>query len=225
MRTDAPMRDEIERALRWDPRVGDAAIGVTVERGVATLRGAVGSYARRRAAEEIAHRLAGARDVANEITVQLPLEHLRPDDEVARAVRHALEWDVTVPHERIFCAVSQGWVTLDGAVDQADERAAAEEAILKLVGVRGITNNITIEGQRVAAHEVRAQITAALERRAQDAARRLEVTIDDGQVTVGGQVRCWAEKEAVLLATRTTPGMRQVVDRLLIVPEMAMPHP
>jgi osmotically-inducible protein OsmY len=40
-RTDAEIKADIERELWWDPRIGSTKIVVTVEDGVATLRGEV----------------------------------------------------------------------------------------------------------------------------------------------------------------------------------------
>ena len=60
---DAIVREAVTRELCWDPRVEDAELSADVERGVVTLRGTVSSYARRQAAEEAAHRVAGVRDV------------------------------------------------------------------------------------------------------------------------------------------------------------------
>jgi osmotically-inducible protein OsmY len=41
LRTDAELEDQIELALRWDPRVGADSIDVSVQAGVVTLRGEV----------------------------------------------------------------------------------------------------------------------------------------------------------------------------------------
>jgi len=219
MKTDAQVREEVERELSGDPRVEEGGISVTVARGIVSLTGTVSSYARRQCAEEAAHRVAGVLDVANELRVQLPLGMIRADTDLAYAVRHALEWDVAVPDEHILSTVSGGWVTLEGVVDAAHEHDDAERAIHNLVGVRGVTNKIAFRTPRVEPEVIRHQIVQALERRADDTADRVAIAVRGTTAIVSGQVRSWAEKEAVLAAARVTPGVQGVEDKLLIVPE------
>ena len=57
------------RELKWDSRIDWATINVEVNAAVATLTGAVSSYAQKIAAQEAAHRVAGVLDVANDIEV------------------------------------------------------------------------------------------------------------------------------------------------------------
>jgi osmotically-inducible protein OsmY len=77
----------------------------------------VDSWAKRLAAQEAAHRVAAVLDVANDITVKRPGWPVLTDTELAQAVRHALEWDVLVPHDQITSTVSDGDVTLEDTLD------------------------------------------------------------------------------------------------------------
>jgi osmotically-inducible protein OsmY len=66
----------------------------------------------------------------------LPDTLQRTDTEIARAVRWALEWDVSVPDQFIESSVSNGWVTLEGTVEKPRQRHDAERAVRNLAGVR-----------------------------------------------------------------------------------------
>jgi osmotically-inducible protein OsmY len=145
-RTDIELQEEVLRELKWDARVDPADVGVTIDDGIVTLAGTVGSYAERMAAVEAAHRVRGVQDVANELEVRLPDVLQRTDTELARAVRWALEWDVFVPDEGIQSSVSNGWVTLEGTVKKPAQREDAARAIRNLAGVRGVTNDIAAVG-------------------------------------------------------------------------------
>ena len=46
--------------------------------------------------------------------------------------------------DRIKVKVSNGWVTLEGDVDHYYQRAAAERAVQPLLGVRGVSNFLTL---------------------------------------------------------------------------------
>ena len=115
-KTDSQIQQDVLRELKWDTRVEETDVGVEVDRAVVTLTGTVSSYAKRMAAQEAAHRVAGVLDVVNDIQVHLPGSLARTDTEIAQAVRHALEWDVVVPDTQIRSTVSDGWVTLEGDV-------------------------------------------------------------------------------------------------------------
>lgn len=145
MRTDTDIQQDVLRALNEDPRLDDATIRVTVDRGVVTLTGTVGSHALKLAAQEAAHQVHDVHDVANDVRVQAPDPQALTDTMLAHEVRRALEWHVRVPDERIRSTVSDGWVTLDGTVEFPHERADAERAVSQITGVCGVTNNIEVE--------------------------------------------------------------------------------
>jgi osmotically-inducible protein OsmY len=216
MKSDVQIQQEVLRELRWDTRVDATEIGVTVHTGVVTLTGTVGSWAKRAAAEEAAHRVAGVHDVANGVQVKLPSSLERTDSEIAEAVRHALEWDVFVPDTRIQSTVSDGRVTLGGTVDTAAEREDAERAVRNLAGVRGVVNKIRVAPAVRLPGDVKKAIEEALERRAQHEAKRIEVQVEEGRVILRGHVRSWAEKEAIVGAVGHAPGVQTVEDRLHI---------
>lgn len=217
-RSDRELAQHLSRELRWDSRIGTSNINVEVADAVATLTGTVSSYARKIAAQEAAHRVAGVLDVANDIEVKPVDLFARTDTEIASAVRSALEWDALVPNEQITSTVSDGWVTLEGDVDYWREREDAERAILRLNGVVGVINKITIHKRPVDPKELREQIEYALERRADREAERLRVDVHDGAVDLWGRVHSWQEKRAVLGSISHAPGVSRVVDHLRIDP-------
>lgn len=154
-KSDTEIKQKVLRELKWDSRITWSEIGVKVFEGVVTLTGTVDSYAKKLAAQQAAHRIDGVLDVANEVEVRPTGEFTRTDSDIALAVRHILQWDALVPDERIHSTVSEGWVTLEGEVDLWREREDAERAVLRLDGVIGIINKITITPARISAGELR----------------------------------------------------------------------
>jgi osmotically-inducible protein OsmY len=219
-RTDSEIQLDVIRELKWDTRVKETEVGVVVDHGIVTLSGTVNSWAKRIAAKEAAHRVRGVRDVANEVEVHLPGAHGRTDAEVAGAVRHALAWDVFVPHDAITSTVTRAWVTLEGRVESWNQRDAAERAILNLVGVQGVTNKLEVAPPPALSLDVRAAIETALERRAEREACRIDGEVADGHVTLSGRVHSFREKQAVLGAAKGTAGVRVVEDLLEVADEL-----
>lgn len=213
---DGTLREEVSKELRWDSRVACAGIDVSAEGGVVTLRGSVPTAAKKDAAQEAAHRVAGVLDVVNDISVDVG--HGRRDLLIARAVRDALEGDVLVPGDRITSTVSDGWVTLEGEVGNLREWEEAEHAVLNLRGVVGVVNKLRVTPPKADLEELRAQIEDALERRADREAERLRIEVRDGAVELWGRVHSWQERRAVVGSISHAPGVREVKDHIRIDP-------
>jgi osmotically-inducible protein OsmY len=212
--TDIQIHRDVLEEFKWDPRVDETEVGIEVDTGVVTLTGTITSWAKRVAAERAARRVRDVLDIINDITVMMPGGLTRTDAEIAEAVRHALQWDAFVLDDTITSTVSDGRVTLIGAVDRLSERDDAERAVRNLNGVKAVVNWITVRPATPSSGAVRAAIERALERRAEREARQITVEIHDGIVTLTGPVRSWAERRAVLGAARFTPAVRAVQDHL-----------
>jgi osmotically-inducible protein OsmY len=217
-KSDSDIKQSVLSELKWDTRVVETEVGVTVERGIVTLTGTVDSYAKKVAAHEAAHRVSGVLDVANDILVRVPGVKSRTDADIARAVRNALYWDVWVDQERITSTVSNGFVVLEGDVSLLRERDDVERTIRRLGGVRGVDNRIRVKPASIKAEEVRKAIEEALERRAEREGRHIKVEVHDGAVKLSGRVRSWAEKRAILGTVSHAPGVRAVDENLYVDP-------
>lgn len=217
-KNDNEIKQQVLRELKWDSRIGWAQIGVDVRDGVVALTGVVSSFAKKSAAQQAAHRIRGVLDVANAIEVRPDALIARTDADIARGIRQVLEWDALVPDERIKSTVSDGWITLEGDVDCWREREDAEQAVLRLVGVIGVTNMLTIKPSQIAAEVLRDEIECALERRADREAERLRIDVKNGAVELWGRVHSWQEKRAVLGSITHMQGVSAVKDHIRIDP-------
>jgi osmotically-inducible protein OsmY len=157
-------------------------------------------------------------DVADDLVVKIPTAWSRTDEDLAKAVRSALKWDAFVPDDRITTTVSNGDVTLQGSVDTWYQRSEAERAVHRLTGVRVVTNQITVTGKLADPVQIKRDIEDALERQADREAKRINVAVRDGVITLTGAVRTWAEKRAVEGAAEFAPGVRRMDSRLTVDP-------
>ena len=139
------IEDDILGALTDDPRLpAPGEIAVKAYDGTVTLRGTVGTFAQRRAAEKDAKGVTGVFDVDNELQVRLMDEYAREDAEIRGAALQTLMWDSELPSGAIDVKVMDGWVTLEGYVNHQHQSDAAFEDVSKLFGIVGITNEIKV---------------------------------------------------------------------------------
>lgn len=211
---DAEIQQDVIRELKWDSRVDETDVGVEVDAGIVTLTGRVSSWAKKLAAAEAAHRVFGVLDVANDVHVQVTGEH--SDTDIAKAVRDALRWDVLVADEKIASTVEHGIITLTGTVNTVAQREDALRAVRNLSGVRAVNDRIAVVPPKVDPADVKRAIEEALERQVEREAKRIVVKVSDGNVVLSGNVRSWAERQAVAGAAGSIPGVQKVDVRLRV---------
>ena len=215
--TDRRLQENVQAALDWEPSVDTADIGVTVDTGVVTLRGDVKTYAEKSNAERVTLGVYGVKAVANDLNVRIGTGLERTDSDIALAAVNALKWNTQVPADKVSVTIRQGWVTLKGDVDWNFQRDSAGRAVRDLPGVVGLTNTVTVK-PRVSIADVESKIEAALKRSAERDARRINVAVADGKVTLTGNVHAWFERDEARRAAWAAPGVKIVEDWLAVVP-------
>ncbi len=215
MKTDTQVQHDVLAELKWEPSVNAAHIGVEVNEGVVTLAGHVNSYAEKWDAERAALRVAGVKALAVEMDVKLAFSSKRTDADIAASAENALAWSTYTPKGRVKVMVENGWVTLTGDVDWEYQRKTAHKAVRYLMGVTGVSNNIALKPE-VSLSAVKVDIEPALKRRASADAKKISVDIDGTEVTLSGTVHSWDERDTARNSAWSTPGVRNVVDKMVI---------
>jgi osmotically-inducible protein OsmY len=214
---DKQMRQRVLDELEFEPSIDATHIGVTAEDGVVTLSGHVGSYSEKFDIERAVRRIKGVTAIAEEIEVRYPGDKKISDDEIAKRAVNILEWYAIVPQEAVHVTVQRGRVTLSGQVNWQYQKKAAEDAVRKLSGTIGISNNITI-APKVEPSDVQKKIEDALRRRAEVEAKTIRINVRDrNKISLEGMVDSWDEREAAENAAWSVAGVQAVDNRLTIV--------
>ena len=217
MKSDSEIERDVRDELKWDPDLDADDVAVSVKNGVVTLAGFTRSYADRLEAEAAAKRVAGVHAVANDIEVRLPAIDQRPDPDIARDAVAALKSELPISHDRIKVIVKDGWVTLEGAVEWQYQKNAADTAVRKVKGVKGVTNVITVK-PKVEPTDIKRKIQDAFKRNAEVDANRITVETSGSEVILKGTVRSWIEREEAERVAWSAPGVTHVEDRIVVNP-------
>jgi osmotically-inducible protein OsmY len=216
MKTDSELQHNVQAALKLDPRVTHELIRVSVHRGVVTLSGSVSSYTEKCAAEKLAQKAFDVKAVVNKVEVKLLGIDFRYDHEIAEAATGALQWNSEVPLSSVNARVRNGIVQLSGEVEWNFQRNAAKHCVEKLIGVKKVSNEITLRFRMIHANAVKENIREALKTETSHGDDRISVEVLGNKVVLSGEVDTFSEKEEARYAAWMSPGVLNVENNLRV---------
>jgi len=215
MKTNQELQKDVQDAIKWEPLLHAAEIGVTANEGVVTLTGTVDSYSKKVEAEEAAKNVGGVKAVAEEITIRYGGYDKKSDTEIATEILNAWKWSWEVPADRIKIKVENGWVTMEGELEWHYQQEAAKKAIKNFSGVMGVTSNIKIKSETHDAIE-KSDIECALERNSSVDDIGIQVHVEGNNVTLKGKVNSFYAKDEAEQIAWNAPGVWTVDNELVI---------
>ncbi len=210
------IREAVEKELDFDPLLDGSGITVMNMNGDVALNGTVTSYPQHAQAAAAAKRVQGVTGVHNHLMVELPLADYRDDAMLTTAANNTLSMTVTVPGS-VEASASEGNVWLTGTVGNRFQRDAAEQAVGRLTGVRGVADDIEIFTD-IEAADVTDLVQDALDRYGlMSVDTDVQVDASDGTVELTGHVRTWSEHAAVIDAAWRGVGVKNVHDYVVVM--------
>ncbi|MBC7933821.1 MAG: BON domain-containing protein [Rhizobacter sp.] len=213
MKNNEELQKDVQDAIKWEPLLNAAEIGVTVKDGIVTLNGVVNSYAKKLEAEQAAKNVAGVKVVVEKLEVSFGTMGVTPDGDIAAAIVNAFKWSSRVPDDKVKVKVENGYVTLDGELNWNSQRQAAKDAVKNLLGVKYVTNNITIQSESRDAIE-QSEIEAALRRDWSINDDDISVEVSGTKVTLTGTVKSWYQKNEAETIAWKAAGVWSVDNQL-----------
>ena len=114
MKTDSEIKQDILDELAWLPNIDETQIGVIIEDGVMVLTEIVNEFSKKVAAKKTVKSVAGVKAIAEDIEVKYGDDYKKSDKEIAKAAVNTLEWNASVPKEKVMREVENGYIYLSG---------------------------------------------------------------------------------------------------------------
>jgi osmotically-inducible protein OsmY len=146
---------------------------------------------------------------------------MKTDSELQNDVMKELQWEPSVDAAEIGVGVKDGTVTLSGNVDSLGEKWNAERVAARVFGVKAV------------ASEIKVRLPGSFERPDEDIGRaaanvlewntlvpheRIKVRVQDGEITLSGEVDWRFQKNAAEDAVRNLMGVRAVRNDITVNP-------
>lgn len=142
---------------------------------------------------------------------------VQTDNDIQQDVLDEFVWDPEVQASDVGVEVDDGVVTLTGTVDSYIEKLAAERAAQRVEGVRAVANNLSI--RTIATHndtDIATDAANALEARISVPSGRVEVSVQNGKVTLRGEVDWAYQRMAAEDAVAHLRGVRDVINMITV---------
>lgn len=220
MKNNQELQTDVQNAIKWEPLLNAAEIGVTAKDGVVSLTGVVDNYSKKMEAENAAKKVIGVKALVENIEVKFPNTWSKTDAEIANEVLTGLQNNWSVQNDKVTVKVENGWVTLEGELPWNYQKEAAKDTVNYLAGVKGVTNNIKIQSESHDAIEKR-DVEDAIGRSWSVDDSDINVSVSGTTVTLTGTVDSWYQKEEAGRIAWKTSGIWHVKNELVVDYEFA----
>ncbi len=148
IKTDKDIQQEIKQELLWEPTLSESDITVRIHDNVVELQGTVNTLRKKNKAEEVAKKTAGLLTIENNIDVVRNGKATTEDVALEHEVKESIRKNTDINKNWIKVTAHEGWITLEGTVQHADDSDRLRHVAAEVEGVLGVANLI-----KVAKHE------------------------------------------------------------------------
>jgi len=145
------------------------------------------------------------------------------DLSLRKAIMEELEFQPQIDAASIGVAVENGVVTLTGHVSSYEQKVCAEHAVKGIKGVRAVAEEIQVrlhKGAGTADDTIASRALSIINWSADVPATAVKVIVQNGWITLEGQVDWQYQKETVEKAVRKLSGVLGVDNRLTLSPRV-----
>ncbi len=146
---------------------------------------------------------------------------MKTDAELQQDVMNELKWEPTLKAAEIGVAVKDGVVTLSGYVDSYVKKLVAERAAARVFGVRAVAEAIQVRlpgSLKRSDEDIAGMVANVLEWNVLVPYDRVKVHVQDGVVTLSGEVDWGYQKYAAEKAVRYLMGVVWLSNQITVKP-------
>jgi len=146
---------------------------------------------------------------------------MKNDIQIQQDILEQFKWEPQLHAAEIGVAVKNGIVTLSGIVNTFWEKIAAEDAAKKIAGVKAIAENIqvgTSPSFRKTDAEIAEAVIFALKWNTTIPDEKIKVRVEQGIVSLNGEVEWDYQRSAASYAVEKLSGVRQINNYITIKP-------
>lgn len=149
---------------------------------------------------------------------------MKTDALIQKDVMEELKWDPSINHEHIGVSVSDGIVTLSGAVPSFIEKYNADKAAQRVLGVKAIVEKIEVKlpGSLIRDdHELAKAIVDQFQWSALiPSHNKIMAKVSNGWVTLSGEVVWEYQRKAAEKLVRALNGVKFITNNIILKPKL-----
>jgi osmotically-inducible protein OsmY len=147
---------------------------------------------------------------------------MKTDQEIQKDVMAQLNWEPMLNASEIGVGVKNGVVTLSGIVDTYTKKMMAERAAKKVSGVKAVALDIQVGVSPIfkkTDSEIAETVLNALRLHTAVREDRIKIKVEDGVVTLEGDVEWEYQRKAAKDSIENLPGVRDVLNNIIVKPK------
>jgi osmotically-inducible protein OsmY len=143
---------------------------------------------------------------------------MKTDAEIQADVKDEFRWEPKIADENIKVEVNDGHVKLSGVVDSYPKKIDAERAAMRVSGVYWVTNEIVVNvAEKRSDDEIREAAIRAITWNSNITKEQIDVNVDDGWVTLEGEVTWEYQKTKARNLTEDVAGVVGITNLISVV--------
>jgi osmotically-inducible protein OsmY len=144
---------------------------------------------------------------------------MRSDADIKRDVEMELRWDPDISADDIAVAVKDGVVTLTGFARSYAQKWQAERDAKRVAGVKAVANDIEVRLPAIDQRpdpEIARDAVSALKTQLPYSADSIKIVVNNGWITLEGEVEWNYQKERAEEAVRHVKGVKGVMNMIQV---------
>ena len=149
---------------------------------------------------------------------------MKDDYKIKQDVLEELDWTPEIEASRVGVEVTDGAVTLAGAVETYRQRQAAREAARRVSGVRSLVDRLEIElpvQHRLSDEGLAERVAHVLNWNVSADARNIKAEVHNSVVTLTGELDHHFQRKNILDQIAHVAGVVNVIDQMTVKPKIS----